>query len=546
MTAFNRATRRRLQQLPQIPSVWEGDRRPLAPNSTLSIESDAESGGECILWVDGSEGIVRAMDVVSPEAGPNAIVRTLLRAMEHPHSPAKSARPQKIVVRDREIQFFLRGVLQELGIAIDYVPNLPLIDEIFRGFQEVASTRPPQVPPYYADAMMEMAYNIWRDAPWGFLDEHQILAVELNEWDIGTLYVSIMGKLGMEYGILLYRSLDSLKRFRSAVLADETPERMEEAFLRQDCLFITFEAENDGDDEDDDDNDDIDLTDLPFSEIEPSFGNLHPLEGLRSFLYEEEAIAVLVALDALHRFFRANYKKLSGENFPSLNNRYRITVPVDEEGKQETFPVKVSTMPEIAQELWDMVPDDDDDVVAEVPLLRNDLVPKDSFFSLGAMPWNHLELLRIGVEVHQKAEHDIPDRGDGFPVILIQTSLPKAKVMIEELQKAGGITGICFNPGEDPVDGEHYDLGILQTGNGQMYLFGEFMEDNPIHIAARQKWDQRCKQTQGYCGLIIARGLKGASRGKPQIRDMIALFETKSMSSKDLGLGTLQLISAPF
>lgn len=546
MTAFNRATRRRLQQLPQIPSVWEGDRRPLAPNSTLSMESDAESGGECILWVDGSEGIVRAMDVVSPEAGPNAIVRTLLRAMEHPHSPAKSARPQKIVVRDREIQFFLRGVLQELGITIDYVPNLPLIDEIFRGFQEVASTRPPQVPPYYADAMMEIAYNIWRDAPWAFLDEHQILAVELNEWDIGTLYVSIMGKLGMEYGILLYRSLDSLKRFRSAVLADETPERMEEAFLRQDCLFITFEAENDADDDDDDD-DDIDLTDLPFSEIEPSFGNLHPLEGLRSFLYEEEAIAVLVALDALHRFFRANYKKLFGENFPILSSRYRITVPVDEDGKQETFPVKVSTMPEIAQELWDMAPDDDDDDMAEeTPLLRNDLVPKDSFFSLGAMPWHHLEILRAGVEVHQKVEHDIPDRADGFPVILIQTSLPKAKVMIEELQKAGGIKAICFNPGEDPVDGDRYDLGILQTGNGQMYLFGEFMEDNPIHIAARQKWDQRCKQTQGYCGLIIARGLKGASRGKPQIKDMIALFETKSMSSKDLGLGTLQLISAPF
>jgi hypothetical protein len=60
-------------------------------------------------------------------------------------------------------------------------------------------------------------------------------------------------------------------------------------------------------------------------------------------------------------------------------------------------------------------------------------------------------------------------------------------------------------------------------------------------MAARKKWDQRCKKTKGYCGLIIARGLTGANRGNPQFRDMMALFETRSLSSKELGLGTLQL-----
>ncbi len=62
----------------------------------------------------------------SSRIGPEAIVRTLMRAMEHPHSPAKPARPQRIVVRDREIQFYLRGVLQDLDIAIDYAPELPV------------------------------------------------------------------------------------------------------------------------------------------------------------------------------------------------------------------------------------------------------------------------------------------------------------------------------------------------------------------------------------------------------------------------------------
>jgi hypothetical protein len=41
--------------------------------------------------------------------------------------------------------------------------------------------------------------------------------------------------------------------------------------------------------------------------------------------------------------------------------------------------------------------------------------------------------------------------------------------------------------------------------------------------------------------LIIATGLTGASRGQPQFKDMVALFEARSLTSKELGLGTLQL-----
>ena len=68
------------------------------------------------------------------------------------------------------------------------------------------------------------------------------------------------------------------------------------------------------------------------------------------------------------------------------------------------------------------------------------------------------------------------------------------------------------------------------------------MNDDPVHVAARKKWDQRCKKTKGFCGLIIAKGLTGASRGNPQLNDMMALFETRSFSPKDLGLGILHLM----
>jgi len=108
MNALNSSTRRRLQQLRQIPAIWEGDRRLLSPQ-IRSLETDSRQG-DCILWVDGMEGLVRAMDVVSSDAGHEAVVRALLQAMEYPQGSGIPARPQKILVRDRELQFFLRGV----------------------------------------------------------------------------------------------------------------------------------------------------------------------------------------------------------------------------------------------------------------------------------------------------------------------------------------------------------------------------------------------------------------------------------------------------
>jgi hypothetical protein len=543
MTALNRSTRRRLQKLQQVPSVWEGDRRclPAALNTHSPVEL-LEHGGDCVLWVDGSQGMVRAMDIVPAEAGPEVIVRTLLQAMEYPQGAAKPARPQKVLVQDREIQFFLRGALQDLGITIDYVPELPLIEEIFRSLQDVVSIEPPQLPPQYEASLLEKAHQIWDDAPWELLGDHQIIAIQLNQWDIGTLYASVMGLLGMEYGILLYRSVDSLRQFRQQMLADKSLEQMEAAFLRQDCLFLTFEAGSDATNEDED----PDLANLPLSEIQPMFGNLHPMEGLRAFLHDEEAIAVLVALEALHRFFQRHRTRLTGEEFPVISSRYRIPIP-QEDGSQQQVSVKVETLPDLADELLEMgdLTEEDslDNLLAfpmQAPILRDDLFPQDAYFSLGMMPWSVVEQLRQTVKWYQSGE--VTQAGDGLPIVLIQTSQPKAKALVEALQSAGGVEAIYFNPGEDPINGDRYDLGILKTNNGELHLFSEFFEDDPVHIKARQKWDQRSKKTKGWCGLVIARGLKGASRGNPQLKDLLGLFEVRSRSASDLNMGILQLL----
>lgn len=157
------------------------------------------------------------------------------------------------------------------------------------------------------------------------------------------------------------------------------------------------------------------------------------------------------------------------------------------------------------------------------------------------LPWDLHEQVKTRSQIYYQKQ-TFPQKGDGMPIIMVQTSRPKAKEIIQRIQAGGGLKAICFNPGEDPFTDVTYDLGILQLGNGDLYLFGEFVGDDPEHVKARKNWDNRCQKSKGHCGLIIAMGVTGSSRGNPQLNDMLALFETQVMKSQDLDLGVLQLL----
>jgi aconitase B len=128
-----------------------------------------------------------------------------------------------------------------------------------------------------------------------------------------------------------------------------------------------------------------------------------------------------------------------------------------------------------------------------------------------------------------------------LPIITIQTTRTKAAEIVDRIQSAGGLLGICFNPIADS-DGTNFDLGILQLADGEMQLFGEFYTESAIQIDEQKKWHQQSQKTKGYCGLIIAHGLTGKAREHPGIKETIAFLEAKSLSNDDLGLGTLQLM----
>ncbi|HHP7232925.1 MAG TPA: hypothetical protein ACFCUY_18985 [Xenococcaceae cyanobacterium] len=552
MTALPKTTKHRLQKIPQDSSVWEGDRRTLGQMAS-QFDADVSADGECIIWVDGSEGSVRAMDIVTADSGLEVVARTLLRAMESPHPPASPTRPQKIVVRDREIQFFLRGVLQELNIDIEYARTLPLIDQLFQSFQQIGNSRPPALPPEYENQLQEIAYQIWQQEPWDLLADSDILSLKINRLTNETIYVCVMGMMSAEYGLLLYRSLASLKEFRKVALKETAIEELEKAFLAQDCWFLNYEA---ADSEVLDESElaelDRDLTSRTLAtnvaedwdseaelEIIPFYGSLHPFEGMRPFLDAEEAQIVYVALKAVLRFCDQYQAELEQDIIPAITKSYKIPLlsPIQ---KTKSVSIQVATLPELTTELLSIDSDPDSDEAIDL-MIEEDLVPEGSIVTLGSISWDLVQSLKNQPRTYYQAL-EINHKIKNLPAILIQTSRPKAKNLIDAIKELGGLKTVCFNPGNDPLSGNIYDLGMLQTGDGNLHIFAEYSRNVSGHAKALEKWDQSCKKTQGYCSLIITMGVTGASRGKPQPKDMLAVFEARAIAGSELGMGVLQLM----
>ncbi|MEM1290695.1 MAG: DNA-binding protein [Cyanobacteria bacterium P01_H01_bin.162] len=532
----------RLQRLPKQPVVWEGDRRPISEGMLdafgydSSAPDEEDEASDCILWVDGTEGALRAVTIIPADTGHEAVARTLLHAMEHPQGAIAPARPHKIVVCDREIHFFLRGALQDLDVTVDYAETLPVIDEIFDSLQQQDDSIESELPEAFQQALNHQAHRLWENAPWNNLADDQIIKVELNQWNLGTLYISVLGMAGLEYGLLLYRSLESLTQFRqTATLGTLSTRQMQQAFLSQDCLFLNFELIREADSGP--------LLPLPWmqsapSEARPEFGSLHPLEGLRTALELEEAAALRICLEGLNRFLEDHEEVLNSADFPDLSSRYTLTNPLD----QKPLAVTLANCPKITAQLAvaESFGSADSQLPSfELPRFRDDYVPEGAMVLLTRLPQSTVQTIRQGK--HYQAIAQLPAEADMMPMVAIQTSRPKAQKLASQLRAAKGIEAVCFNPGGDPMTGDTLQLGLLHTGDGDFHLFIEFLANDAHDSKLLDQWRQWCQDSNGVCGVMVASGITGAARGKPGARENVAFFETYCKTPADLDLPPLQM-----
>lgn len=355
------STIRRLTRLPQPPGVWEGAWH------TMVDPEDEKNQRTYLIWLDSSLPSVRAMEMIDTPVTPELMTRLLIQAMENPQGMAEGSLPEKIKVNDRELQFFLRGALKDLAIDVTYADELPFSNELFHHLESWRGKSPEPIPELCQPAIDDVVDRLWKAAPWENILDSYIFRIASTSLD-ACFFATVLGFAGEEFGILFYRDLESLIDFQRNVFESEGLADAEAAFLRQNCIFVTFDLQG----EDDDD----DLLFLPMISHQPqenvtvtsSFGSIHPLEGLRPYLDDEEAEMLYMATDAFLKFWQKNKSKINESSFPPLETPAKVSHPLTRKKNDWV----VSTMPEMTDRLQAIGFSHNDSLLGELP---NDRFP---------------------------------------------------------------------------------------------------------------------------------------------------------------------------
>ncbi len=549
MTNLPPSTLRRLQRLKKTNSVWEGDARPLpnaspesAPNRNVvsihrepadkSVDQDMP---HCVMWVDTLMGMVRNMEVMEHGQSHEVLVRSLLQAIERPQPPAEPGLPKKILVRDRQLQFYLRGALQGLDITVEYVEQLPLLDEVYSYFMKTLVGAPPTVPKERENLLFKESWRFYNMAPWQYLWDHQVIAVELNHWGVDTLYAIVMGRLGMERGAIFYRSEQSLINFRQRIVESIHEQALDQTFLSQDCIFNLFETDEDEPVVNSRNKAQQFLDTITPIHVTPIFGTLHPLEGGKSFLYDEEALILTAALRGLNNFLDGHGTKFTQGTVGQVAGTYKMTL----DGEKIT--VKVKSLPEMTDLLASYQADEAGET-DQRRTLHSDFMPDGSFGIFKITPWQEIDAIKAVVKHQKLKEVPLPRVGEGMPTLLVQTSKVKALEVIKTIESCKGVKGFCFGSVIDSED-RQCRLGLLVAGNDDILVASnELYTHSPEAMRMFQAWEAQAQSLKGHCCLIVAMGVNGPTRRNPKLSQVFGYYEINLYDADDLGIGMLYSI----
>jgi hypothetical protein len=528
MAGLPKTTLQQLLKLPQRPTVWEGDR------FTLGQVVKDEPSQDLVLWMDLESQMILGSAILESSQPIEALLPSLLQAMQQPLAARQGpglGRPKTLRVRTRELQFFLRGALQGLDIEVTHAEQLPLLDAVFADFQETFLQRQPETDLPLEEDLHQLAYRLWKQAPWNWLGDHQIVEVDCPDLFDGPFYACVLGNGGETYGILFYRSLEALHQFRQRATAVQAAEQEpdESTLLSQDCLFLNYNLPEE-------------LDNLPHAgrlvdpdEIDPFFGSIHPLEGIRP-LNEPESEQLWVALEAFYRFWRGHGQKFKDGDFPPIQGRYRIELP----DQSHKLSVQVRTMHELAQEYAAELPPRPAGLKT-VPF-REDLIPDRCGLSLEFVEKSVYERLRqtAGI-VLQSSDLPLPGgRTATVTCLYVQLSRSEAQTLVRKMQTSGGLKGLCLFPLMEPILGTPLLVAIAQLGNGEAQNMGTFEFSHPAsrdHVL--KQWQRKIKGKPVRTALLVAHGLVGEDTSEIDANLLVGLFEGPCLTPPNLNPGDL-------
>ncbi len=229
---------RKLKKVPQEPNTWEALKVPA--KSIMKNPPRELADSEVVIWGDLSAESIRNMQFVCSEDG-NDLAQSLATAIMGVNRSIPPSRPQKVIVRDRRLMLYCRGILRNLSIDCEFSVGPSVFDQVIRDLgSELAKFEPLSDEDFLP--LENQAARLWDVAPWRFLKETEVIRIRFENRNEATeLYaVTVGGGIGVHLGVLFFRDRSKIERlFESG--SKMTLE--EQAANFENCYSVTFDVD---------------------------------------------------------------------------------------------------------------------------------------------------------------------------------------------------------------------------------------------------------------------------------------------------------------
>lgn|GEM_PF-1544102 len=227
----------KLKQIPQEQTVWEVVKLPAS--RIMKNPPNDVTQADVIIWGDLNGESIRNMQFVGQEQNED-VASSLATAIMGINKSISPARPQKVLVRDKRLLFYCRGMLRNLNIECEFAGGRSIFDRIIKELGQELSQFEPLSDLDFAP-LEETSRVLWQMAPWKYICETEVVKIEFQDRPDMKLYaVTVGGGIGVHLGVLFFRDREKIRRLFHT---EKSMTVEEQAANFENCYSVTFDVD---------------------------------------------------------------------------------------------------------------------------------------------------------------------------------------------------------------------------------------------------------------------------------------------------------------
>ncbi len=231
-----------LKRLPLVEETWGGARKTLHSY----VLTPRPFRPDIVIWINVESQQVLGQRLLYPEDGMEGVLGALMDAMIEP-AMGPPRRPRKIAVESNVLAQRLAPLLDPLGISVSCNPTPGVLAAVEFLEESMAGEEPAQSYTDHGRLTDEVVADFFHHAarlhaahPWETARDYQVASVDLYRWGYERISISIMGRGGIERGLLIFRSLHDFIIFdQMASLAQQAQRRVNRPGVE--VLVLTYQ-----------------------------------------------------------------------------------------------------------------------------------------------------------------------------------------------------------------------------------------------------------------------------------------------------------------